>query len=81
MISITTSDGTVHSANTWKDVLESAHPNNPAGKTLGLLINICSKEHGIDVTFGQPIEEANAFQILCRLHECKTINLDFTLLP
>ena len=70
MISLKTRDGRIHSANRWEDVLTSAYPDKPAGVTLGMLVSIGIKEHGIDCTFGQPTDAMNPVQVLARLHEC-----------
>lgn len=75
LIGIRTSDGTIHSANRWDVALEMAYPVRKAGATLGMLISVCQKEHGIDATFAQAITEENAPHILARLHECGIVTL------
>ena len=76
MLTLTLSDGTVHSANDWAVLLQTAAPDFAPEAALQHLVDAAHKLHGIDVTFGE--ESPDPVQLLMRLHECYLVRLDVT---
>ena len=73
MLTLTTSDGRVHSGNDWRVLLETAAPTFTAEAALQHLVDAAKKLHAIDVTFEEQCPDP--LQLLMRLHECQLVNV------